>query len=361
MTDNLLDRLANYRPTAGTLDAEWPAADRARTRAGVLATGPARTLRFRSARRVPRALAPIGAGAAVLALIAGVLVIALNNNQGHVAGPGPGAPHRLSATDVPADGQYAYRYDHQIDLDANGQPRADGPDELRDRSWVSPNGDVVSSREGSQNGCQVFPRQGDPSMEEPTRDFLAGLPTDANALTAYFRAHVSGSSSLDEAVFVAVGDALRTGDLLATSDLRAALVGVLTQTPGVTVHPNQRDYLDRPAIRVDFVNEQTRPGEVQSLYFDPVTYQLLEERNSADGGAIPQDQPSPAYDAPPSGDTSTPEQLTGAAYIDVMVEERVTGSIPFDPSSCGGVIPDGLRLGGSGQVGYPSKQVAPGH
>jgi hypothetical protein len=341
MIDDPLDRISSYRPTPGTVAAEWPSAERARARAALLAGEPARRLRFRPARRrMPRALAPLAAGVAVVALIGGVVVFAMSGSPGGgapAAGPSAGLSQQLTATDVPTDGQFAYRYDHQIDLDANGQPIPDGRDELRDRNWVSPGGDVASSREGSQSGCELFPREGGPSMEDPTRDFLAGLPTGVDGLTSYLRSHVYGSSSRDEAVFVAVGDALRTGDLLATSELRAALAGVLARTPGVTVHPEQRDFLGRPATRFDFVDEQTRPGEVHSLYFDPTTYQLLEERQAASGGTIPSDQPSPPYNAPPSGTTDTPGQLSGAAYVDVMVEEQVTDSIPFDPSKCGGV------------------------
>jgi hypothetical protein len=197
-------------------------------------------------------------------------------------------------------------------------------------------------------------------MEQPTRDYLTGLPTNVDDLTAYLRSHVSGSSSRDEAVFVAVGDALRTGDLLATSDLRAALVGVLARTPGVTVHQDQRDYLDRPATRIDFVDEQTRPDEVQSMYFDPATYQFLEERDGSSGQPSTYNGPSPGYDAPPSGPTETPEQLTGAAYVDVMVEEQVTNSIPFDPSGCSGVQPHGVQPGGSAPgAAVASKYVVP--
>jgi hypothetical protein len=195
-------------------------------------------------------------------------------------------------------------------------------------------------------------------MSEPSRAFLAGLPTNVDQLADYLRGHVSGSTSRDEAVFVAVGDALRTGDLLATSQLRAALFGVLGTTSGVTVHPDEPDYLGRPATRVDFVDERNRPGEVQSLYFDPHTYQLLEERDAASGQSIPSNQPSPGYDDPPAG-TGTPGQLIGAAYVDVMVEERVVGSIPFDPSDCTGVHVGGVPLGGSGPgAAVPSKHPA---
>lgn len=39
--------------------------------------------------------------------------------------------------------------------------------------------------------------------------FLTSLPTEPDQLSAYLRARVSGSSSQDEAVFVAIGDVLR--------------------------------------------------------------------------------------------------------------------------------------------------------
>lgn len=362
MTEDLLDRLAAYRPTPGSLDADWPVAERTRARARLLGAEPVRPLRFRPARRpVLRTLAPLAAGVAVLALIAGVLVTALSGSGSGSAGQrtAGGLPPAGRATDVPSAGQYAYRYDQQIDLDAAGSAITDGPDELRNRTWVSVDGDIVTSRDGSQSGCEVFARQGGPSMQEPTRDFFAGLPTDVAQLKTYLRSHVSGSSSRDEAVFVAVGDALRNGDLLATSELRAALVDVLGETPGVTVHPDQRDYLDRPATRLDFVNEQTRPGEIQSVYFDPQTYQLLEERDGSSGQPASYSGPSPAYDAPPAGSIETPDQLAGAAYLNVMVEEGVVDSIPFDPGNC-----HGLRILGGGRIGgsaVPTMHAPSGH
>lgn len=337
MTDDPIDRLAAYRPTASTVDAEWPAADRARTRATLLRTSARRQVRFRPARRrVSHTLGPVAAGLAVLLLMGGVLVIAVG---GPGLGPGPAAGPTGTAVDtaVPADGQYAYRYDRQIDLDASGQEEPNGANEMRDRNWVSPNGDMVSAREGSQTGCAVFPRQGAPDWAEPSRDFFANLPTDVGELTSYLRSHVSGSSSQDEAVFVAVGDALSDDDLLATSQVRAALVDVLADTPGVTVHPDQQDYLGRPAVRLDFVDERNRPGEIHSMYFDPHTYQFLEEREGSTGQPTTYGGPSPAYDTAPSGSTDGSGQLAGAAFLDVMVDERVVDSIPFDRSTCTGL------------------------
>lgn len=123
----------------------------------------------------------------------------------------------------------------------------------------------------------AFP-PGEDSINNPSPAFLATLPTDPAALLNYLRAHVHGSSSTDEAVFVAVGDMLSGG--FAPPALRAATLRVLERTPHVTVRSGQ-DSLGRTATVVDFVDESGRPGVVQSLYFDPATARLLQTGRTA--------------------------------------------------------------------------------
>ncbi|MDT4936082.1 MAG: hypothetical protein QOK11_3974, partial [Pseudonocardiales bacterium] len=85
-------------------------------------------------------------------------------------------------------------------------------------------------------------------------------------LDSYLRAHVSGSTSKDEAVFTAVGDMLRGG--LAPAHLRAAAIRVLEHTGHVTA-TSALDTLGRPAIQITFADAASRPGEDQALLFDP--------------------------------------------------------------------------------------------
>jgi hypothetical protein len=101
-------------------------------------------------------------------------------------------------------------------------------------------------------------------------------------LLHYLRSHVSGSTSRDEAVFVAVGDMLRTG--IVPPALRAAAIRVLERTPHVALGVTHTDALGRPVIRFDFVDTSKRANETQSLIFDPKTAALLGEIESYASG-----------------------------------------------------------------------------
>ena len=110
------------------------------------------------------------------------------------------------------------------------------------------------------------------------------------------------------------------------------MLAVLSRTPGVFVHENTVDYLGRKAIRADFVDQQIRPGEIQSLYFDPVTFQFLEERDGS-LGSPGHAGPSPAYTAH-AASTGTPVELTGRASLDVMQTEVTLDTLPPLPAGC---------------------------
>lgn len=351
-------QLAACRPTDRSFDAEW-SGDRA---AAVLATiigdeaasGNTSTtdfaLRFvpvdRRGRpgRVLRSL-PVAASVAAVILTAGILiaVVGRGNGSGGV-GRGAGAGSAGPSFDPPAGlshtalrpSQFSHRVDQQIDLGADGRPTVGGQDPMVDRNWISPSGDILSIRTGSQNSCNRFLHTTAPSLTDPTMAFFAALPTDVDALTRYVRGHVEGSSSHDEAVFVAVGDALRTADGLASPALRAAFVGVLSRTPGATVHQEAglQDYLGRAAIRADFVDQRIRPDEMHSLYFDPTTFQLLEERFGSTGRPSTYAGPSPAYDAAATDGPTQLQELTGPGYVDVMVSEDVVDRLPTLPADC---------------------------
>ncbi|WP_040160751.1 hypothetical protein [Nigerium massiliense] len=110
--------------------------------------------------------------------------------------------------------------------------------------------------------------------------YAATMPTEPHLLDAFLRARVTGSTSPDEAVFVAVGDMLRQEAAPAT--VRAAAIGVLGLNPKVTVQKTT-DPRGRQALKVTFVDERTRPGMMQFLYLDPVTGLLLGSGNLSDG------------------------------------------------------------------------------
>jgi len=81
-------------------------------------------------------------------------------------------------------------------------------------------------------------------------------------------------------VFVAVGDMLRGG--FAPPALRAAALRVLEGTGHVTAQRGD-DPAGRPAVQVSFVDQHARPGEVQTLYFDPGTSRIVQERMTGPG------------------------------------------------------------------------------
>lgn len=103
-------------------------------------------------------------------------------------------------------------------------------------------------------------------------DYAAGMPTEAHLLDVFLRARVLGSTSQDEAVFVAIGDMLKQE--AAPPSIRAAAIGVLGLNPKVTVHQGD-DPEGREALTVTFTDEAQRPGMSQHLYLDRETGVLL--------------------------------------------------------------------------------------
>jgi hypothetical protein len=354
MTDNRLplDVIARYAPTPASTDVEWSAARRQEVLTDIIGNRAADgrsdvymfPLQFVTGKPVQpgprRAGRYVLAGSvAVLVAMAGVLIAVLPSNRSSDRQPSAGAvfapPPGLSNA-ATGEGQISYRVIQQTDLNSSGAPDPNSQDAMVDRNWVSANGDIRSVRTGSQTGCYLVPLAGTVGFENPTLTFFASLPTDVTQLNSYIRNHVEGSSSHDEAVFVAVGDALSTADGLASPRLRAAMVGVLSLTPGVTIHENVQDYLGRPALRADFVNQEIRPGEVESLYFDPTSFQLTESRDGSNSAPSTYNGPSPAYEAPAPAPASAddPDGLTGAGFVEVMQSESVLDVLPSVPTGC---------------------------
>jgi hypothetical protein len=291
-----------------------------------------------------RRAVPIAASVAILAATGSIVALIATRDSGSggsanyeaPAGPhGPTyhPPNKLSDTAIGA-GQYSYRVMDAFTLDANGKRKKLGPDAMIDRSWISPNGDIRSFRSGGQTECYLFKHNSSMSFESPTRAFFSAMPTNVGALTKYFRSHVQGSSSHDEAVFVAVGDALREANALASPKLRAAMVAMLSRTSGVRIHTGKRDYLDRPALRADFVDQRIRPGEIHSYYFDPATFAFLEERDGHNGQPSTYNAGSPGYNAPAPPRNPADDVISGAANIDIMTSEKIVTTLPTMPSRC---------------------------
>jgi len=331
---DVLDRVRRFAPTPVSLS-EWAPADDAQLLTRIVRDASADAdvipLHF-----VPATMArssrwarmlPVAASAAVLATAAGVLIAMLpggadDSPGGRLAGPVFDPPAGLSAQPDVGAHQFAYQVREQISLDSNGRPEPTSDFAMTMRDYVAPDGRIISRRTGQQKGCFTFAGRNHGTLDEPTRAFFLSLPTDVAALNRYLRSHVGGSSSHDEAVFVVVGDLLRDYDALASPKLRAAMVAVLSRTPGVTLHEGDRDFLGRAAVRADFVDQRIRPNEVQSLYFDATTFRYLEERSGTNGEPSRYAGPSPAYNG--HGQTGVdPEQLSYPASIALVRSETV--------------------------------------
>lgn len=336
MSEDILDRLAGYRPTTDTIGGEWEPGARAAARHSVFDGPAAGRLTFRAPQHRRRWLAPVAASAAVLA-VAGTGAVLLRSHHGSTAALAGGDGTHFSGATLSSSAaigrhQYAYRADHAYNVGPDGQ--ALRRDQERNDNYVAADGTTVSLRRGGGNECYVFKHSGAPTFGNATAAWINGLPTDPDALNRYLVSHVSGSTSRDEAVFVAVGDLLRADDGLASPKLRAALVDALSRSRLITVHAGVRDALDRPAVRVDFMDQRRRPGELNSLYFDPTSFRLLEERNGSYGQPGPQPGPSFPYSARETAPAHTPARLTGRASIDIVTAEKVVDRLPTLPKTC---------------------------
>ncbi len=389
LSRDVLDEIAAFAPDPRSLaDAEWPADDRRWLLADITghalagdsaASAAERTLQLPLTPYTPtparhRWTLPVAAAIATVAATAGIAAgVRGTGHSSNAGGPGPTSRASASALSTPfkppsglstkvPTGRFYYHVDRSIDLDAKGKEKP-GTAELN-RTWIDGDGNTVSVRTGPQHGCQRFPRS---IFDHPTRAFFAAMPTDVTDLAAYLRSHAQGSSSRDEAVFVEVGDSLSMYGGLASPRLRAAMLAVLSRTPGVRVFLEQKDYLRRPAIRADFVNQLIRPGEIQSYYFDPTDFRFLQASRShnsqpaatskgpsrAPSGADDPEQsrgghknppstynsPSPAYTAAAPSSADDPEQLRTDG-VDVVIDERMVQKLPAEAASCHGSLVD---------------------
>lgn len=97
---------------------------------------------------------------------------------------------------------------------------------------------------------------------------VAGLPTDADDVATWLRDNTSGSNSADEAVFVGVGDMLRTGYVPA--GVARAAIEVLGRLPEV------RTETTGSQVKVIFDDPGTRDGN-HYVIFDTDTADVIEE------------------------------------------------------------------------------------
>lgn len=141
-------------------------------------------------------------------------------------------------------------------------------------TWLAPDGWAWARQTGDDAAYHLF-------SPVPRNYDLNLVPADPTVMEAYLRARVMGSSSVEEALFVAVVNTLSFDPTPAAT--RAAAIRMLAGVPGVTVTEGATDPRGRPATEVRFVDEKHRPGVANSLYLDPADAQLLAEVQTVDG------------------------------------------------------------------------------
>ncbi|MER7704165.1 CU044_5270 family protein [Kitasatospora sp. NPDC097605] len=112
-----------------------------------------------------------------------------------------------------------------------------------------------------------------PSLNAPTYEYLAALPTDPDALLKKIYAETKGQGQTpDQEAFATIGDLLR--EQLAPPAVSAALYRAAAKIPGVTAVDDSVDASGRHGAAVAHVNAGTRTEWI----FDPTTHEFLGER-----------------------------------------------------------------------------------
>ncbi|MGA5314023.1 CU044_5270 family protein [Streptomyces pseudogriseolus] len=146
--------------------------------------------------------------------------------------------------------------------------------------WTSVDGSerTLQRKDGSDSLVPETPGRG--SLNAPTYDFLAALPTDPDALLKQIRDdvqknHGAGSDSTtgpDQEAFVTIGDLLRSG--VTPPDTAASLYRAAALISGVDIVTDVVDAAGRKGVAV----ARTHEGERTEWIFDESTARLLGER-----------------------------------------------------------------------------------
>ncbi|WP_030762825.1 CU044_5270 family protein [Streptomyces griseus] len=114
---------------------------------------------------------------------------------------------------------------------------------------------------------------GAPSVTEPSHAYVAGLPTDPEALLRLVREQTrTGGGDADQRAFAAIGTLL--AETWAPPRVTAALYGAAARIPGVVVVPSARDAAGREGVAV----ARASGGERTQWVFDRSTSAFLGER-----------------------------------------------------------------------------------
>jgi hypothetical protein len=113
--------------------------------------------------------------------------------------------------------------------------------------------------------------------QQPTPEFLAGLPTGTDELYDRLRHDTEGrGADPDQEMLVYVADALRTG--LVPAELRAALYRVLAKVPGIEITEQVANLDGRRGTAYGI----SAAGQRHDVIVDPATGQFIGERQVAE-------------------------------------------------------------------------------
>ncbi|MCM1949862.1 CU044_5270 family protein [Streptomyces sp. G2] len=120
---------------------------------------------------------------------------------------------------------------------------------------------------------KTFLESGEASVTDPTHAFVAGLPTDPEALLRLVREQTrTGGGDADQRAFAAIGTLL--AETWAPPKVTAALFEAAARIPGVVVVPSARDAAGREGVAV----ARTAGGERTQWVFDRSTSGFLGAR-----------------------------------------------------------------------------------
>ncbi|MGW3497188.1 CU044_5270 family protein [Streptomyces sp. NPDC001020] len=113
-----------------------------------------------------------------------------------------------------------------------------------------------------------------PSIDDPTYEYVASLPTDPDALLKLIRNETRGQGQdPDQRAFTAIGDLL--AETWAPPQVSSALYKAAAKIPGVTVIHAAADATGREGVAV----ARTAHGQQTQWIFDRTTYAFLGERS----------------------------------------------------------------------------------
>ncbi|HBX80850.1 MAG: CU044_5270 family protein [Propionibacteriaceae bacterium] len=322
------DLIERSRPEPEGLDAEWTP----EVQTDILreVTGPDRRPRYDLHPVRRRALVAVAAVAGLMLVAVPVMVPGWFQSTA-AAVPLNSLADKTSLTTAPmwAEGQFLHV--QTVSRQDDSGPDSEMPihESLVRDDWITPDGWRWSQRViDSSNMPGATERFIFPPLDGWMRPgYAATMPTEPHALDAFLRARALGSSSQDEAVFVAIGDMLKAE--AAPPAQRSAAIRALALNPKVTV-ANGVDPTGRATLVVTFVDENTRPGVRQVLFLDGATGDLMgEARYHASGSYVATVTVREVVDALPD---AIAKELGTEKVVNVGNTEPVSYPGPVDPT-----------------------------